>query len=62
LIVILLVDITFENSTTNVKSEFKKKKKGKLELVTYSTVIVVLMDADRAVGLLTDSQTNAVAV
>ena len=59
---ILLVDITFENSITNVKSEFKKKKKGKLELVSYSTVIVVLMDADRAVGLLTDSQTNAVAV
>ena len=59
---ILLVDITFENSITNVKSEFKKRKKGKLELVTYSTVIVVLMDADRAVGLLTDSQTNAVAV
>ena len=59
---ILLVDITFENYTTNVKSEFKKKKKGKLELVTYSTVIVVLMDADRAVGLFIDSQTNAVAV
>jgi hypothetical protein len=49
-------------STTTVKSEFKKRKKGKLELVSYSTVIVVLMDADRAVGLLTDSQTNAVAV
>ena len=59
---ILLVDITFENYTTNVKSEFKKKKKGKLELVTYSTVIVVLMDAYIAVGLLIDSQTNAVAV
>jgi hypothetical protein len=40
----------------------KKRKKGKLELVSYSTVIVVLMDADRAVGLLIDSQTNAVAV
>ena len=41
---------------------FKKRKKGKLELViAYCTLIVVLTGGDNAVGLSTDSQTNAVA-
>ena len=40
----------------------KKEKKGKCELVSYCTVIVVLTGGDNAVGLSTDSQTNAVAV
>ena len=40
----------------------KKEKKGKCELVSYCTIIVVLTGGDNAVGLSTDSQTNAVAV
>jgi hypothetical protein len=39
----------------------KKEKKGKCELV-YLTLTVVLTGGDKAVGLSTDSQTNAVAV
>ena len=40
----------------------KKRKKGKCELVSYFTIIVVVTGGDNAVGLSTDSQTNAVAV
>jgi len=40
----------------------KKRKKGKCELVSYFTIISVLTGGDNAVGLSTDSQTNAVAV
>ena len=40
----------------------KKRKKGKCELVSYFTMISVLTGGDNAVGLSTDSQTNAVAV
>jgi hypothetical protein len=35
---------------------------GKCELVSYCTIIVVVTGGDNAVGLSTDSQTNAVAV
>jgi hypothetical protein len=40
----------------------KKKRKIRTSYLTYCTVIVVLTGGDNAVGLSTDSQTNAVAV
>ena len=59
-----LLDITFQKIVHDPSWKvFKKRKKGKLELViSYCTLIVVLTGGDNAVGLSTDSHTNAVAV
>ena len=57
-----LLDIASGNLQLTLSVDSKKRKKGKCELVSYFTIIVVVTGGDNAVGLSTDSQTNAVAV